>query len=216
MEDLDSIESGINKAFVVKFKDGTKGIFKPKFGEQNSLRWMLTDKGDDGFLYTREVMAFNLDDQFLKWNIVPETVERTVNGKIGSLQKWITEKNVTVANDVNRISVLDTFRKTQDAEKMYLFDVLIGNADRHSGNYLINNSTFKGFAIDNGNSFRETTKLANPVWFKLRPDIPRSLNVSKVTEKLLNDITKLAVFSMGVQGINYIGIYESRFLYIRN
>ena len=216
MEDLDSIESGINKAFVVKFKDGTKGIFKPKFGEQNSLRWMLTDKGDDGFLYTREVMAFNLDDQFLKWNIVPETVERTVNGKIGSLQKWITEKNVTVAHDVNRISVLDTFRKTQDAEKMYLFDVLIGNADRHAGNYLINNSTFKGFAIDNGNSFRETTKLANPVWFKLRPDIPRSLNVSKVTEKLLNDITKLAVFSMGVQGINYIGIYESRFLYIRN
>lgn len=122
----DEIGSGMNKPQLVTFSDGTQGIWKAHSNISSN---------------SRAEVAATLVDRHLGTNMVPVTVYREVDGVKGSVQLKVGK-------------LKDGSKFIDDPEVTNLFDSLIGNFDRHRGNYLI---TEKGqiVAIDNGVSFRE-------------------------------------------------------------
>jgi len=87
--------------------------------------------------------------------MVPSTVIREIDGAVGSLQSFV-EKSIIPS----RMPVSDFNNHIKEHGdqylKMFLFDILIANSDRHSGNMLIDeNGNIR--AIDHGFSFEPDT-----------------------------------------------------------
>ena len=114
--------------WLVDLGDGNRGVFK-------------VDRSMHG--YRHEVAAYILD-QLLGLNLVPITVERTTVQGSGSLQPFFDERTVVPG-------VLWQEPVSKDA--MVLFDVLIGNRDRHSQNYFVRRADAKVIGIDHALAF---------------------------------------------------------------
>jgi hypothetical protein len=119
-----------------------KGIFKPAAGETPLRRNIPV-----GRYYKREVAASRLNDA-LGLDLVPETVERTIDGKVGSLQLFVD--GAKMAREAG-----DGQLQQAAAEKFRVFDYITGNSDRHLGNLLVRQVAGQRFPvlIDNGLSF---------------------------------------------------------------
>lgn len=141
---MDRDISGANASRIIKFKDGTQGIFKPVEGEQTWLR-----KGSYGTLADREMLASRIGESMGLDN-VPITVLREINGEMGSLQKWISTNGAQRWNELS-LETQNALFNSIEGGKMNIFDALIQNSDRHGGNYLVDNAS-KFFYIDNGAS----------------------------------------------------------------
>ena len=107
-----------------------------------------------------EIPAYVLD-RMLGLGMVPATVERTINGRAGSLQLWVESM---VSEDGRRKQAL----RPPDQEafdrlwlKMQLFDQLICNVDRHLNNVLVTKD-FELRLIDHSRAFRPTITLRDP------------------------------------------------------
>ena len=120
---------GENKPELVVFEDGSKAVWKPH------REWFASN-------YRAEVLAYELD-QTLGFNLVPATIEKTIDGKIGSLQAFVPD-------------AVEAFRapriKPSQLDKQTIFDYIISNGDRHQGNFLVNKEG-NIYSIDNGISF---------------------------------------------------------------
>ncbi len=75
----------MNEVMLVTFRDSTKGVYKPKSGEDADLRAMIPV----GTYYLRERAAYEVD-KFFGLSLVPPTVirEEGVSSGIGSIQKF--------------------------------------------------------------------------------------------------------------------------------
>jgi len=138
------LDGGINISVIVKLKDDGQGIFKPKSGEAN-VRGVVRE----GTYFKRERAAY-LVDKFLDLGLVPPTVIRKIDGEIGSLQEFIPDAKTPGELDHKE---WDQFPKRHKEElmKLWLFDMIIWNSDRHGGNLLVKGE--KIYAIDNGLAF---------------------------------------------------------------
>jgi len=87
-----------------------------------------------------------------------------VGEHVGSIQYFI--EDAECGKTVNQKDV-------ENAKNIALFDCIIGNEDRHSGNYLWDSKKKRHVAIDNGAAFPEAIK---PHW-------PRSVFLGKYTSK---------------------------------
>jgi hypothetical protein len=128
-----------NKLFKVTLSDGTVGIWKP-----HTEAWKSN--------YRTEVLAYEVD-QLFGFNRVPPTVERTIDGKKGSLQLFKESK----------IGLADK----EEYDRLQFFDWIIDNRDRHGGDYDYKLNKWnqgpnrltapdnKLVAIDNGLSFMD-------------------------------------------------------------
>ena len=132
---------------VLRFRNGKLAVFKKyESTEEFAGSWWRGGKG--------ELAAERLDSLF-KANIVPTTVERRVDGELGTVQDFIRE---TVEGRVQHVSA-GKFRR------MKVFDYVAGNADRKakpvegsgSSNFLVLPFMNWVVAIDNGAGFREHT-----------------------------------------------------------
>lgn len=145
---MKEIDEGQNRVFLTHFGKKSFGIFKPKEGE-----W-TKDKGiPTGTFYLRERAAY-LVDKALGFNLVPPTIIRAINGKIGSLQQYIpdTQKfGILEWNDQSKAITanLDKFKN------LWLMNYIIFNTDNHKSNLLINKEK-EIFSIDHGLSFADT------------------------------------------------------------
>ena len=129
----------INEVFLVELHGDGSAIFKPASGEKFPFDWA-------GELYKNERASY-LVDKFLGFNLVPTTVIREVNGEIGSMQEFVFESTVGLEID-------DKLLKTnyRDAlKKMWVFDYIVWNGDRHDANFLVNSDGLH--AIDHGLTF---------------------------------------------------------------
>lgn len=127
------------KIIFVKLKDNGAGIFKPKSGESDILR----DAVKKGFLYTRERAAY-LVDRFLGFGLVPPTVIREIDGEVGSFQEFVEDaKKSHDIKDQPKIEMI----------KLWIFDLIIWNSDRHGANFLFDKEEKRVYAIDNSLSF---------------------------------------------------------------
>lgn len=137
------LKTAFNEVFLVDLKDAGRVIFKPYDGEDHELKKYVQ--------YKRERAAY-LFDKIFNWGLVPPTVIRDIDGRVGSAQVFVEDAS-TPTDDAPSEELGDTFKK--DKLKLYAFDFLIGNDDRH-GNYLIKEGRI--VAIDNGLTFQAPTE----------------------------------------------------------
>ena len=134
----------------VEFKDDGAGIFKLSSREEK-----LEHVGN----YKKERAAY-LADRFLGFGLVPPTVIREIDGEIGSVQEFVPDaKTAAEAYLTPAEGKEPTLTKEQKQSlkselfKLWFFDYLLYNRDRHGGNLLVKEN--KIYAIDNGWTFRK-------------------------------------------------------------
>lgn len=104
------------------------------------------DSPHDSWRY--EVAAYELD-KLLGLGMVPPTVERRIKGRRGCLQLWV--EGVTLRHLRDPVPAIDSWR--QQVSRMWLFDDLAANTDRHLNNALVS-PDYRLVLIDNSRSFR--------------------------------------------------------------
>lgn len=128
--------AGTGENYVITFKSGVKAIYKPLTGIHDPRK---------------EVAVYRVD-RLLGLNIVPLTVLRTIDGKVGSMQYFV----VGAGNGWD-----DLFRSK--GPKIMFFDALIANVDRHRGNWMflypgrLEDMTYRSdrrLAIDHNRAFQ--------------------------------------------------------------
>jgi len=123
-------------------------------------------KLDDGSFHMRlrdydlfEVAAYRLAT-LLGMDNVPPTVKRRFAGKTGSLQLWV--ENVISSGDLrDGMTPPDYAQWGGQMQTMELFDYLITNIDRNTGNYLFDEN-WKLWMIDHTRAFQITERLPDP------------------------------------------------------
>lgn len=169
-EESSILNGGINKTVYITLRDDGSGIFKPKSGEMSMLR----NEIEVGTYYKRERAAY-LVDQFLGFDLVPATTIREFDGEEGSLQRFI--HGAKIGQEMSR----EEFEVTApQMQKMWIFDCIIANTDRHKANFLIAGE--KIYAIDHG------LALTNQMYSSYRPffDTPGWEEVSEKIKSFLS------------------------------
>lgn len=150
---------GSNETIFVELRDDGSGMFKPQNGEV-----YLRENIKKGTYFKRERAAY-LVDRFLGFNLVPPTVIREIDGEVGSMQQFIPDSKT--GKEVPYYE-RDKDILQQQLIKLWIFDYIIYNSDRHDGNFLVKSKENKLYAIDNGLSFGDDYLLPYKQFF----DIP--------------------------------------------
>lgn len=107
-----------------------------------------------------EIPAYTID-RIIGLRMVPATVERTLQGKTGSLQWWVASMMSEADRRAKNVTPADTEAWERVCLKMELFDQLIYNVDRHLNNILVT-TDFDLRLIDHSRSFRAYRELKDP------------------------------------------------------
>jgi len=124
--------------FRVKLLNGQVGYFKP-FRENAHVEREINSWGTSSIqAIANEVNTYRvaqvMGGEYAR--LVPTTVLREINGKLGSFQE---EVNETIAM-VQKFDESDSL--SADFRRAALFDFVIGNVDRHPANYLIDEDEY--------------------------------------------------------------------------
>ena len=108
--------------------------------------------------YIYDLAAYKLDRE-LGLFMVPFTMEYHFEGKSGILQYWV-ENSITRTEMIETGESLYSFCNTQNSEDiMHIFDWLIFNDDRNTGNRLYDKDNGFLWLIDHSRAFRSKTNL---------------------------------------------------------
>jgi hypothetical protein len=107
-----------------------------------------------------EIPAYVID-RIIGLHMVPATIERTLDGKTGSLQWWVTSMMSEADRQKKGVAPPDKEAWARVTLKMELFDQLIYNVDRHLNNVLVTQD-FDLRLIDHSRSFRAYRELKDP------------------------------------------------------
>jgi len=157
--DRAEIEHFLKKAKVTARKKIGTGVTNPEKvtlaldGAVRDAVFKKIDETTDN--WRNEVAAYELD-KLLGIGIVPPTVARTVGGRQGGLQLWVTGS--TMDKDDGSFPDIDGWR--DQVSVMWLFDDLIANVDRHLNNGMVSPG-HRLILIDNSRSFRDMVELRN-------------------------------------------------------
>ena len=184
---LGKVEEGITGARkVLVQKDGLRvhAIFRDVREEQVSRSGRNPRPLRDDCIF--ECAAYELN-RLLGLDLVPPVVERKVRGKLGTLQVWI-EGSETEKKRKKRASLArDKLRLERQGQIILIFDNLIFNDDRNSGN-ILHGPDGKVWMIDHTRAFRADEELPYPgavescekiLWKRLR-----SLKVNELRKTL--------------------------------
>lgn len=134
----------VNAVHLVTFDDdpNEQGIWKPAAGETSELRRTVL-----GNYYGRETAAWEVAELLGIGHLVPPTVTREARNGIGSMQKYVPGTKPAFNASV-------PYDGPEDFGRSAAFDFLIGNTDRHQGNWLVKNNRL--VLIDHGLCFPAT------------------------------------------------------------
>ena len=178
-KELDVMSS--SETMIVQGKD-FKGVFKPTEGEGFAgMRSTVTNQ--DFNLARRETLAYRID-RLLGTNMVPDTKVRTVRrtkgwlGGPGSIQRFVTDAKTAGKSGFRPGSMIRTGRRVRgerprtsiriymdkekidagDLQRQLILDLVIGNTDRHSSNYMLKviDGRKRIVSIDHGLSFPQS------------------------------------------------------------
>ena len=166
-----------NEVYKITLEDGTKAVWKPHIEALHSS-------------YRSEVLAYEFSKKF-GFDLVPPTVERTINGKKGSLQKFIE------AGPINDLSY-------DNEVKQFFFDFVLSQGDRWNGrNYLIDKDG-KVVLYDNGYAFNDdAASLAMP-WSGSKKNIRLAFETDWGKEVMVK-FKKTDLGALKKEMSNYIG-----------
>lgn len=134
---------------LITFTDGSKGVFKPASGEPEDMRKYIRH----GQQTEREVGAWQVAKIVGMTDIGTPCIIRTINGERGALMEFKPGKDAADA--------ANPFDGKRDMQRAALYDFVIGNTDRHQGNWLVDNQG-KIHLIDHGLCFPESRR--NDSW----------------------------------------------------
>ncbi|MEN6631124.1 MAG: hypothetical protein ABFD84_01730 [Candidatus Polarisedimenticolia bacterium] len=103
--------------------------------------------------YAHEIAAYRID-RAIGMGLVPATVERTIDGKAGSLQLWIERAINEETRLVEKLETDDPERHEAELDAMRVFDALIYNTDRNATNVLYTTDDWEMHLIDHSRAFR--------------------------------------------------------------
>lgn len=103
----------------------------------------------------RELAAYEMA-RLLGLHTIPPTVERTIGRDKGTLQLWIENALTESARLSDRLQPTDIVRFSREIQTMRVFDALVGNDDRNTGNVLYEADTWTLWMIDHTRSFQIT------------------------------------------------------------
>jgi hypothetical protein len=103
--------------------------------------------------YKSEIAAYRLD-RVLGLDMVPPTVERSVEGESGSLQLWVG--NCQLLKDIQQSKLPPSPRWVRQLRRQRTFDNLIANIDRNAGNLLVDDQR-NLILIDHSRAFGSNT-----------------------------------------------------------
>jgi hypothetical protein len=159
-------EKGVNHSLQLVDDKNKKYLWKDKNGEHVSS-WRYVPPHT---LYQREAAAYKVNKQ-LGFNMIPYTRVAKYEGQIGSLQDWI--------EPVDPADITLKSYSEDDIWKSGLIDLIIGNSDRHSGNWfsvgkhplLIDHGySFPSKAVANDNKSLILSRFAYAVWGQKIPE----------------------------------------------
>jgi hypothetical protein len=142
IEGMSKLGGGVSDTRVVYFDDGTKGVFKPDSGEAKGMRYAITD----GKQSAREAGAWEVAKAAGMTDMVAPATIRTIDGEKGVVLDW---QNGEVARSLPDVKAYDG---NEDLARAAAFDYVIGNEDRHNGNWIVSDNG-KLKLIDHGLSF---------------------------------------------------------------
>lgn len=155
----EELEYFLKKAKVIERKKLGKGITNPDKvtleldGVVRHAIYKRIDKQHDS--WRNEVGAYELD-KLLGLGMVPPTVKRSIGGRRGCLQLWVT--GTVMFEYDGEFPDMDRWR--EQVSVMWLFDDLIANIDRHLNNAMVS-PDHRLMLIDNSKTFRYEKKLIN-------------------------------------------------------
>ncbi len=155
----EEIEHFLKKAKVTARQKVGTGVTKPDkvtLELEGAVRHAIFKKIDEPLdNWRNEVAAYELD-KLLGIGMVPPTVDRTVGGRQGGLQLWVTGSTM----DEDHGSPPDVASWRDQVSVMWLFDDFIANVDRHLNNGMVS-PEHRLMLIDNSRSFRDMDELRN-------------------------------------------------------
>jgi hypothetical protein len=157
--DREEIERFLKEAKVTERKKIGEGITNPEKvtleldGVVRNAIFKKVDKDHDS--WRSEIAAYELD-KVLGLGMVPPTVPRSIKGRKGCLQLWVT--GTVMAKFEGEFPDVENWR--EQVSVMWLFDDLIANIDRHLNNAMVS-PDFNLMLIDNSKTFRYQKTLLN-------------------------------------------------------
>ncbi|MGH9627727.1 MAG: hypothetical protein ACRD7E_05220 [Bryobacteraceae bacterium] len=159
------LESGTTKSLRATLRDGELtheahiqfvDIYKPSWqGQDGSVEEHFRDT------YKFNIAAYRLD-KMLGLNMVPVSVEREVEARIGAVTWWVDNLRMTEVERRDRgIKPPAAQFWVDQVNKVKVFDRLIHNIDRNQENLLITND-WKLWMIDHTRAFRTSKTLLKP------------------------------------------------------
>lgn len=168
------LERFLRDARVVRIKPIGRGITHPYRvtltldGRTRDAVWKTIDipksrsgrTKDFGDTYRAECAAYQLD-RLLGLDMVPATVQRTIDGHRGSLQLWIAPAMSEAQRRRKNLQPPDREAWDRQAFRVRLFDNLIFNPDRNLNNLLVT-PEWQIRLIDHSRAFRTRESLRDP------------------------------------------------------
>jgi hypothetical protein len=154
------LSSGSNRPLKVKLeKDGVtaNAIFRNVHATENIIEINRKTYRDFRDSYANEGAAYELS-RLLGIDNVPPCVSRTIDGKEGTLQLWVENAKSMTDRVEEGIATLANEQWTLQRQMMRVFDALIYNFDRNTGNMLIDSRGTLWF-IDHTRSFLVTGRV---------------------------------------------------------
>lgn len=214
---LQEIEEALRTAKIVKVKELGTGITNPQkftldngkfqfagvFKTVDERKRGLTKLANsvemdfkDSWMF--EVAAYELD-KLLGLNMVPVTVERSYNGKKGSLQLWIENAMTERVRKEKNLTATNTVDWNRQIFKVRVFDNLIYNIDRNLGNLLID-ANWKIYMIDHSRCFKNMDLLQHPkdlrIFSRSLIDGLRKLDEKSIQERCGKYLTNMEIKMM--------------------
>jgi hypothetical protein len=155
----EEIEHFLREARITDRKKIGEGITNPEkvtLELDGVVRYAVYKKVDkDHDSWRNEVAAYELD-KLLGLGMVPPTVPRSIHGRKGCLQLWVT--GTTMSKFEGTFPDIERWR--EQVSVMWLFDDLTANIDRHLNNAMIA-PDYRLMLIDNSKTFRYQKTLLN-------------------------------------------------------
>ncbi len=107
-----------------------------------------------------EVAAYELD-KLLGMNLVPVTVARSVDRKLGSLELWMDGCKTETYRQKEHLHPPNVIEWNHQMYKAFLFDCLLFNIDSNKGN-LLYTPAWRMFKIDHTRTFKNVVELRRP------------------------------------------------------
>ena len=111
--------------------------------------------------WKNNIAAYRID-RILGLDMVPVSVERSIENKTGALSWWVANVQFSeLDRQKNDVKVADPLRWSYELSVMAVFDQLVDNADRNTGNILITDD-WNIWLIDHSRAFTLRSDLRNP------------------------------------------------------